>query len=200
MVLSLKVMFAEDCRNYWGLLSIGQCLVFVRTWQQRFFWGDIHVGQLPIAPFCLVHIIMFWFCACLWVVASLYCRICVTSGCNNLFGKRGPNFGSECGSCLFLIVYILVWTLFWGVVLVGHAMLLLAVGLRFEFWFEVVVLNVGLRLVCILPKSGLQGVSAVWIWFEFGLYWSEICLEFWCGTSDWMLCEFFFEIWSENMS
>ena len=195
MFLSLKVMFAEDCRSSWVLHSISQCLAFVGTWQLRFFWGDIHVGQLPIAPFCLVHIIMFWFCACLRVAASLYCRVCVTSGCNNLFGKRGPNLDLSVGLvCSWLSTY---WSELCSggltrVVLVGHAVLLLVFCsevwvwvLKFwsECWFEI-----GMRLA----QSGLQGFRQSEFDLNFGLYWSEIGLEFRCGTSDCMLCEFFF--------
>ena len=81
---------------------------FCQNMTTEVFWGDIHFGQLPIAPFCLVHIIMFWFCACLRVAASLYCRICVTSGCSKLFGKRGPNLDLSVGFVVFLFVYMLV--------------------------------------------------------------------------------------------
>ena len=96
-------MFAEACRKFWGLLIIGQWLVFVRKWRLRFFWGSIHVGQLPIAPFCLAHTIMFWFCARLRVAASLYCWTCVTAISVSKYAWIRSQFGSECGSCFVLV-------------------------------------------------------------------------------------------------
>ena len=118
----LKVMFAEDCRKFWGQPLTSQCLVFVATWQLRFFWGNIHVGQFPVAPFCLVHIIVFSFCACLRVAASLFCRTCVPwlRALRTCLASKPwygpPNLDPILDLVLFLFVYMLSehWSEFWS--------------------------------------------------------------------------------------
>ena len=65
----------------------------------RFFGGNIRIGQLFMAsPFCSVHIIVSWLCACLRVVAPLLSDLFeVDFRWSQLVGKYGPNLGLSVG-------------------------------------------------------------------------------------------------------